>query len=165
MRDSVLRVAGNLDLTVGGPPAQQFVYIEDFSNRFDCANFDVDSPASYRRSVYRFVVHSVADPFMESLDCADPSAQTPKRNVTLTAIQALAMLNDPLVLSQAQHLAGRLRAHSGEASQQLERAYLLLLGRRPRGTEAKLLAPYARENGLEKLCLLLFNSNEFMFVD
>ena len=165
VRDSLLYVAGNLDLTIGGPPAEQFVYIEDFSPRFDYANFDVDSPASKRRSVYRFLVRSVPDPFMESLDCADPSALTPRRNVTLTAIQALAMLNDPLVLSQAQHLAGRLRAHSGDLPQQLERAYGLLLGREPRESEVKLLTPYAREHGLEKLCLLLFNSNEFMFVD
>ena len=165
VRDSVLYVADNLDLAVGGPPAQQFVYIEDFSPRFDYANFDVDSPASYRRSVYRFVVRSVADPFMESLDCADPSALTPRRNVTLTAIQALAMLNDPLVLSQAQHLSARLRANGGDALQQLTQAYELLLGRKPRQHEAKLLAPYFRKHGLEKLCLLLFNSNEFMFVD
>ena len=87
VRDSVLFTAGNLDLSVGGRPAEHFVYIEDFSPRFDYASFDVDSPSSYRRSVYRAVVRSVQDPFMESLDCADPSALTPKRNVTLTAIQ------------------------------------------------------------------------------
>ncbi len=165
VRDSVLYAAANLDLAVGGPPAEQFVYIEDFSPRFDYANFDVDSPASRRRSVYRFVVRSVQDPFMESLDCADPSALTPKRNVTLTAIQALAMLNDPLVLSQARHLAERIRAHSDELPAQLEQAYRLLLGRRPLESETQLLVPYAADHGLEKLCLLLFNSNKFMFVD
>ena len=143
VRDSVLHAAGNLDLTVGGPPAEQFVYIEDFSPRFDYASFDVDSPASYRRSVFRFVVRSVQDPFMESLDCADPSALTPKRNVTLTAIQALAMLNDPLVLSQARQLAERARARADELPAQLEQAYRLLLGRRPLESDAQLLVPYA----------------------
>ena len=165
VRDSVLHVAGNLDLAAGGPPAEQFVYIEDFSPRFDYANFDVDSPASRRRSVYRFVVRSVSDPFMESLDCADPSALTPKRNVTLTAIQALAMLNDPLVLRQARRLAARLRARTSDASQQLALAYKLLLGRGPREDETELLLPYAMTHGMEKLCLLLVNTNEFMIVD
>ena len=165
VRDSVLHVAGNLDLAVGGPPAEQFVYIEDFSPRFDYASFDVDSPASRRRGVYRFLVRSVADPFMESLDCADPSALTPTRNVTLTAIQALAMLNDPLVLRQAQHLSARLRVRTSDASQQLTLAYKLLLGRSPREDETELLLPYAITHGMEKLCLLLLNTNEFMFVD
>ncbi len=165
VRDSVMYVAGNLDLAVGGPPVEQFVYIEDFSPRFDYANFDVDSPASFRRSVYRFVVRSVSDPFMESLDCADPSTLTPTRNVTLTAIQALAMLNDRLVLRQAQHLAARLRARSGDATEQLTLTFELLLGRGPREDEAKLLLPYLRTHGAEKLCLLMVNTNEFMFVD
>ena len=165
VRDSVLHVAANLDLAVGGPPAEQFVYIEDFSPRFDYAGFDVDSPASRRRGVYRFLVRSVSDPFMESLDCADPSALTPTRNVTLTAIQALAMLNDPLVLRQAQHLAARLRARTSDASRQLNLAYRLLLGRSPREDETELLLSYAITHGMEKLCLLLLNTNEFMFVD
>ena len=102
---------------------------------------------------------------MEALDCADPSALTPKRNVTLTAIQALAMLNDPLVLSQARNLAERIRMDEGEVGAQLTRAFWILLGREPRKSESRLLVPYASEHGLEKLCLLLFNSNEFMFVD
>ncbi len=63
---------------------------------------------NFRRSVYRFIVRSVPDPFMDSLDCADPSILTPKRNTTLTAIQALAMFNDRFVLRQAQHLAERV---------------------------------------------------------
>ena len=165
VRDSVLLVAGNLDLSVGGQAAEQFVYIEDFSPRFDYASFDVDSPPSYRRSVYRAVVRSVQDPFMESLDCADPSALTPKRNVTLTAIQALAMMNDPLVLRQARHLAERIRKFSKDPSAQLRQAYDVLFGRDPRPSESERLVPFASTHGLEKLCLLLFNTNEFMFVD
>jgi hypothetical protein len=102
---------------------------------------------------------------MESLDCADPSLLTPKRNVTLTAIQALAMFNDPLVVSQSRHLANRLRNGSKNLSGQIDRAYELLLGRGPRPEESKLVASYAEKHGLENMCRLLLNSNEFMFVD
>ena len=68
------------------------------------------SPANYRRSVYRFIVRSVPDPLMERFDCPDVSMITAKRTTTITAIQALALLNNPFVLKQAEHLAERARA-------------------------------------------------------
>ena len=75
------------------------------------------------------------------------------------------MLNDPLVLRQAQHLAARLRERTADSSQQLALAFELLLGRAPSEDEAGLLLPYAKPHGAEKLVLLLFNTNEFMFID
>ena len=102
---------------------------------------------------------------MESLDCPDPSLLTPKRNSTLTAIQALALLNDPLIVRQAEHFAARLRITSGDLSEQIEEAYRLALGRVPSREESHLLKAYAQQHGLANLCRLIFNSNEFMFVD
>ena len=113
LRDAVLAVSGKLDLTMGGPSDQQFFFKDDHSPVYDYARFDVDSPASFRRSVYRFIVRSVPDPFMECLDCADPSLLTPKRNTTLTALQALALLNNPFMVRQAEHFAARLEAGVG----------------------------------------------------
>ena len=112
VRDSILAVTGDLDLTMGGPSVEQFYFKDDHSPVYDYSRFDVDSPQSLRRSVYRFIVRSVPDPFMESLDCPDASLLTPKRNVTLTAIQALALLNDPIVISQSRRFAKLLREHS-----------------------------------------------------
>src|SRR5581483_1852164 len=89
VRDAVLMVSGKLDLATGGPSVQQFYFKDDHSPVYDYTRFDVDSPASFRRSVYRFIVRSVPDPFMDSLDCPDASLLTAKRNVTLTALQAL----------------------------------------------------------------------------
>src|SRR6185295_7376744 len=109
VHDSVLAATGQLDLTMGGPSVQQFFFKDDHSPVYDYTRFDVDSPASRRRSVYRFIVRSVPDPFMESLDCPDSSLVTAKRNVTITAIQALALLNNPFMLKQAEHLSERVR--------------------------------------------------------
>jgi mono/diheme cytochrome c family protein len=165
VRDSILAVTGSLDLTMGGPSAEQFLFKDDHSPVYDYARFDVNSPASLRRSVYRFIVRSVPDPFMESLDCPDASLLTPKRNVTLTAVQALALLNDPLVISQSRRFAAVLREQSGEIDEQIRVAYGKALGRGPRPDETALLAGYAREHGLENLCRLIFNSNEFLFIE
>ena len=102
---------------------------------------------------------------MESLDCPDPSLLTPKRNSTLTAIQALALLNDPFIIRQAEHFAGRLRQSRGGLAEQIEEGYLLAVGRRPRPEESQTLTAYGEKHGLENVCRLILNSNEFMFVD
>ncbi|MEO6337596.1 MAG: DUF1549 domain-containing protein, partial [Verrucomicrobiota bacterium] len=95
IRDSMLFITGKLDLTMGGSSAQQFGFKDDHSPVYDYTQFDVDSAAGCRRSIYRFVVRSVPDPLMDSLDCPDASILTPKRNITMTSLQALAVLNNP----------------------------------------------------------------------
>ena len=165
VRDAVLAVGGQLDLRMGGPSAEHFFFKDDHSPIYDYAGFDFTSPAARRRSVYRFLVRSVQDPFMESLDCADPSLLVPKRSSTLTAIQALALLNDPLIIEQARHFAARLRLQGGSLEEQLDLGFQLAFSRRASSGEARRLAAYARDHGLENAVRLLLNSNEFIFVD
>ncbi len=165
IRDAMLAVAGKLDLSMGGPSVQQFFFKDDHSPIYDYARFDVDDPRSLRRSVYRFLVRSVPDPFMECLDCADPSIMTPKRNTTLTAIQALALLNNPLATRQAEHFAARLQSMAPDVRGQIEAAYLLALGRQPTDRERSALAEYAERCSLAAACRVIFNCNEFVFVD
>ena len=162
VRDSVLAVAGKLDLTAGGPAVRWFWFKDDHSPVYDYARFDPDAPGAYRRSIYRFVVRSVPDPFMERLDCPDPSVLTPVRTTTLTAIQALTLLNNPFVVRMAEHFAARLRAGGGDA---VEQAVRLCFGRAPNANEKQQFSGYAQKHGLENLARLLFNSNEFLFVD
>ena len=165
LRDSVLYVAGRLDLTMGGPSAEHFLFKDDHSPIYDYSRHDFDSAQTRRRGVYRFLVRSVQDPFMESLDCADPSLLVPKRSSTLTAVQALALLNDPLMVRQAAHFAERLRAAGSGASAQINRAHQLAFGRPATPEEIQILADYSTRHGLENLARLILNSNEFMFVD
>jgi hypothetical protein len=165
VRDSVLQIAGSLDLEMYGPPDEHFRFVNDHSPIYDYAGFDADDEAKMRRSVYRFLVRSVPDPFMESLDCPDPSILTPKRNVTLTAVQALAMLNDPLLIAQFRRFADRLRSEAGSLDERIELAVQLTLNRAPEAQERAILSDYANAQGLENLARLLFNSNEFLFVD
>jgi mono/diheme cytochrome c family protein len=165
VRDAMLFVAGRLDARMGGPSSQQFVFKDDHSPVYDYERFDVDQPAGRRRSVYRFIVRSVPDPFMECLDCADPSILTPKRNTTLTSLQALALLNNPFCVRQSQHLADRVAGLATDAAGQIAAAYRLALAREPTQQESELLAAYAAQFGMANACRVIFNSNEFMFVD
>jgi mono/diheme cytochrome c family protein len=165
VRDAVLSVSGKLDLTMGGHSAEQFWFKDDHSPIYDYTRFDIDSPASFRRSVYRFIVRSVPDPFMDSLDCPDASLITAKRNTTITAIQALALLNNPFMVRQAEHLAARVKGLAEQREQQIAWIYRLALGREPEPRESQRLAQFTAQHGLENASRAILNSNEFLFVD
>jgi hypothetical protein len=166
VRDAVLAVSGTLRLQMGGPGFDLFRFKDDHSPVYDHSAIEkINDPATWRRTVYRFVVRSVPNPFLECLDCADPNINTPVRNTTLTALQALALLNDPFIMKQAECFAERLRKISPEADRQIEAAYLLALGRLPRSDEKNAMFEYVQKHGLANACRLLFNTNEFVFID
>ena len=155
--DAALAVAGQLDLTMGGPSVQMFWFKNDHSPIYDYARFDPAAPGANRRSVYRFLVRSVADPFFDRLDCPDPSVLTPKRSTTLTAIQALALWNNPFMLRMSEQLAARATSVAEMAE--------LVWQRPPTAAELTPLTNYAAKHGKPSLARLLFNTNEFLFVD
>jgi hypothetical protein len=166
LRDSVLAVSGKLNRTLGGPAFQPFRFKDDHSPVYDHSDALAGRhPSTFRRSVYRFVVRSVPHPYFDCLDCADPNVSTPARNVTITPLQALSLLNDPFMLQQAEFFAERLKQERQDVAGQIERAYQLVLGRSPTTQERQLLVDYAKKHGLENACRVLWNLNEFLFID
>ena len=128
--------------------------------------FDADHPANYRRSVYRWIFRTRPDPFMEVLDSPDSSQLAPTRNASTTSLQALTMWNNPFILSQSRHLAARVAREGGDDLRaQLEAAYQQVLGRLPTDKESQELTAYAAKHGMTNVCRLIFNTNEFMFVN
>jgi hypothetical protein len=166
VRDAVLQVSGKLDLTMGGPSVKQFVLSPGIhvTPNVDYQSFDVDSPASYRRSVYRFLFRTLPDPFMETLDCPDASQFTPVRSSSVTALQALAMLNDRFMVRQCEHFANRVNKMGSTFEERIQAMYLLALGRPPTAKETAALAAYANKHGLANACRVLLNTNEFLFI-
>jgi hypothetical protein len=166
IRDAVLAVTGQLDRRMGGPGFELFRFKDDHSPIYDHSAVDrINDPAAWRRTVYRFTVRSVPNPFLECLDCADPNINTPVRSTTLTALQALALLNDPFMTRQAELFAQRLRQISPDLAAQITMGYQLALSRPPSAEEVRELVAYARRYGLANCCRLLFNMNEFIFID
>lgn len=166
IRDSVLQLAGKLDDRMTGPAFQDFVVVKpEHSPHYEYKLHDPDNPKSHRRSVYRFLVRSQPQPFMTTLDCADPSMQVDKRNETVTALQALALLNNKLMLAMSKHLAERIRGQENDTNSQMRELFRLSFSRPPSSEELSALTDYANEYGLENTCRVLFNLNEFVFVD
>ncbi len=163
VRDAILQASGALDLKMGGPGFDLFGFKDDHSPHYDYSTFDPAArPETWRRTVYRFTVRSVPNPFLESLDAADPSLSVPARHATNTALQALAMLNDPFVVTESERMAARLAKEGGEPA---DRAVRLLLGRPARPDEREALAAHAARRGWADACRVLLNANEFAFVD
>ena len=166
LRDSMLLIAGKLDDRLGGPAFQDFVIEKpEHSPHYEYQLHDAEDPRSHRRSVYRFLVRSQTQPFMTTLDCADPSMIVDKRNETVTALQALALLNNKLVLSMSKHMAARVAAAATDDPQRIALAFQLALGRTPSTDELDALVNYSREHGLSQACRVILNLNEFAFVD
>ena len=165
IRDAVLAVSGKLDLAMFGPGYDLFGFKDDHSPHYLYDQANIDDPKTFRRTVYRFVVRSVPDPLMECLDCADPSLNVPVRNTTITALQALALLNNPFLVKQAEHLAARVEPQRTDMVGRITVAFELALGRPPRNDEGATLLTYAEKHGLANACRLILNMNEFIFID
>jgi hypothetical protein len=165
VRDAVLQVTGKLDLTMGGPSVKNFIQTKGIhvTPNVDYQSYDPDAPGSYRRSVYRFLFRTLPDPFMDALDCPDASQFAPTRASSVTALQALALLNDRFMVRQCEHFAARV-AKAGDAAAQVREAYRLALGRPATEKESAAMSAYAQKYGMANACRLLLNSNEFMFV-
>lgn len=166
IRDSILAVSGELDRTPGGPGDRLFVLEHpEHSPHYEYHLFDPASVDRHRRSIYRFVVRSQPDPWMTVLDCADSSQSTPKRSETLTALQALSLMNHDFNLVMAERFATRLAESHVTLDRQLQQGMLLATGREPQPDELQVLSEYAQEHGLPNTCRLLLNFSEFVFID
>ena len=158
--------------TATGPAFQDFVIEKpEHSPHYQYHLHDPEDPKSYRRSIYRFIVRSQQQPFMTLLDCADPSMQVGRRNESVSPVQALTMLNNALILSMARHFAVKVEQSEGDLPAKVRRAYYEAVGHPPSASDQKALVSYikefglANEAGLANFCRVLFNLNDFSFVD
>ena len=165
VRDSMLFVAGQLNDARGGPGYQDFKVVVRGAT-FGYTPIDSDDRAVQRRSIYRTWTRGGRNPLLDVLDCPDPSTVAPRRTVTTTPLQALALLNNSFVLRMADRFADRVKKEAGDdPTRQIVRAYALAYGRPPTKDEIKTALPVVRTHGLSVLCRAIFNSNEFLYVD
>jgi mono/diheme cytochrome c family protein len=166
-RDFTLAVSGRLDLTMGGPPVQQFKRSKgpQATPSLDYSAYDWNSPGSGRRAIYRCVWRGIADPFMEALDFPDLGLLAPVRGFSASSLQALTLYNNNFVLHESEAFAKRAEKEAPDLEAQVARAVRLVWLRAPKAPEQKDFTDFARSQGLAALCRLLLNSDEFLFVD
>jgi hypothetical protein len=136
IRDAMLEVSGRLNLKMYGrgvfPPLPEGVDPRGGWKRNE------DPAETQRRSVYTFVRRNVRYPMFEVFDMPDTHESCPRRNTTVTAPQALELLNNELVLDWSKSLAGKVLNDGGLSPEaQVERAYRLTFSRTPTEAERK----------------------------
>jgi hypothetical protein len=193
LRDVALQVSGRLNARMFGPSAQLELPAPLAESRYA---WDPDERPEDRdrRSVYVLARRNLPYPLFGAFDLPDRHTSCPARAETITATQALVMLNGEFSLDQARRTAGRLLASRGGDPRALIReAYRTLLGREPAGDEAAAAAEFlerqerlivgggrprgraadpapagvspARAAAVVDLCHALLNSAEFLYVE
>lgn len=160
LRDAILAVSGVLNPAMGGPGFEDVRQVDLNAGRY-YEPFDPEGAAFERRSIYRFTPRGGRSALLDTFDCPDPSATAPRRSVTTTPLQALALQNDPFVWRMAERFAQKLKSEPDPVLTAWQRA----LGRRPDATERKLAQSLLDAHGLPALCRALFNSGEFSLVE
>jgi hypothetical protein len=167
IRDAIMAAAGTLDLTVGGPAIFPFIdpdLFEKSSDR-DWPGLPDSDPETWRRSLYVFSKRSIRYPMFETFDQPNLINSIDRRNRTTIAPQALILMNNEMVLLQADKFAERLRHEAGdEIGAQVDRAFELALSRPPDEIERANAIEFISEgDSLAEFCHLLFNLNEFLY--
>ena len=135
IRDSMLAVAGKLNPAVGGPSV--FPPLPDGMPKPRGGWDATEDPAEQaRRSVYIFVRRNNRYPMMQAFDMPDTHESCARRSTTITAPQALSLLNDEQTVDWAKALTERVLDRAGtDKGRQVDEAFLLAYSRRPDGFE------------------------------
>lgn len=179
VRDAVLASNGTLNPRLGGPGVYPKIAAEVLASQSRPGNGWGKSPPeeAARRSVFIFVKRSLLVPFFELMDLPDTTTSCEQRNVSTIPTQALTLLNSEFMNEQARSLAARLQHEAGDhLEHQLILAYRLTLGRPPQTEELAesvqfvqrrkaSSVPAERDGALAAFCLVLYNLNEFFYID
>jgi hypothetical protein len=165
VRDSILYTSGTLDLRMYGPGFAFFKrHAGHEKNTFaDAIPREQTDPASWRRMIYGTKIRQENVAVFGEFDCPDAGQMAPKRSRSTTPLQALGMLNSPFISEQAKRFSLRVQGH-GDTTRQMLRVFSMVLGRQPSPEESFRLTQLARSQGVEQVCRVLWNTNEFLFL-
>ena len=147
IRDWILSTSGILNPTIGGPSVKPYqpkgVWESTTSGRGQLAAYKQDhGEALYRRGMYTFIKLTAPPPSMMLFDASNRDQCEAKRSATNTPLQALNMLNDPTVLEASRVLAQKLSAEKISVDEKINKAFELILIRKPKSSEASKLISY-----------------------
>ncbi len=177
IRDAMLHISGVLNFEMHGPSARPALPA-GVSVRYAWEP-DNDAARRNRRSVYVLAKRNLRYPLFEVFDQPDLHQSCPRRAVTITAPQSLAMLNSELTLELAHTWAERLVAEHGDSPRELiEAAYRAAFSRKATNKEIELSERFLADesqssktpgklsvDSIAAFCHALFNTNEFITVD
>ncbi|MBV8879979.1 MAG: PSD1 domain-containing protein [Planctomycetaceae bacterium] len=141
MRDSVLAVSGQIDLTMGGrsvelsenPTSKKKMQAETIINT---VGDPTQETYAKRRSVYLFIDRQNLPGTFRAFDFASPDTHSPQRYSTTVPQQALFLMNSPFVTEQVGSLIRRPEVETQkDVEARVRKLYRILFGRAPADDE------------------------------
>jgi hypothetical protein len=132
IRDSLLTASGRLDRTVFGMSVPGWREKDDPYHRL----FQGPLDGNGRRSLYIKTTLMEAPKFLDAFNLPGGKVCQGRRDLTSVPAQALAMLNDPFVLQQAETWGKRLVQRTNDTvTTRLDEMFRVALGREPKSNE------------------------------
>ena len=153
LRDSLLAVSGQLDLSIGGRPVDQ-----------------LGSDWNPRRTLYGFIDRMDPPPLLTTFDFPNPVSSAAERSETTVAPQALYLMNHGFIAQVVSRLMERPDVVSlGDPDARIERLFEIILGRLPDDEERQIglefIGEQADRSRWEHYVQALLMTNEFAFRD
>lgn len=169
IRDAMLVVSGRLDRTIGGPGILPHLTEFTIGRGRPGGNGPVDGQR--RRSLYLQVRRNFINPFFSAFDYPTPFTTIGRRSVSNVPAQALAILNNPFVLGEAEHWS-RAILREPEAKR-IETMFWQAFGRRVTEEERSAAMTFVQNQtqsvgelrAWAELGHALFNAKEFVFIE
>jgi hypothetical protein len=168
--DSILSAAENLNLSVGGPSfdvaATPEKPTEGATVPAPVSATNVNRRAAYMTRGYSSG-HEALPAFLKAFDVDDGLVPCPMRTQTVTAPQALFLMNGEEVELATERFADRLKRDSkGDLKNAVALAYRVALARPPSASEQEKALAYLENQParLKNFAWLLFNLDEFLYV-
>lgn len=147
IRDNILAVAGRLDLKLGGPSVPLS-----------------KGEQSERRGLYVQQKRNTLPHQQMLFDGATAITSCSRRQVSTVGLQPLYLMNSTFMQRAAKSFADRIAPSASTPEAQARAAIQLALGRPAQADELQRGSAHVRADGLESLCLTLFNLNEFLYI-
>jgi hypothetical protein len=168
VRDAMLAISGKLNGKAGGPSVVPPVDPDLIALLYNSKQWAVTpDPAEHAcRSIYLLTKRNIRLPFLEVFDQPDAQSSCARRESSTHAPQSLELLNGRTANELAGAFARRLLREVGpDHARQIDRAYLLAVGRPPTEKEKLLALRFLQQQPLTEFTLAVFNLNAFLYVD
>jgi hypothetical protein len=150
IRDLVLASSGLLVPEIGGPSVKPYqpegLWEAATSGRGELKTYKQDKGEKlYRRGLYTFIKLTSPPPMPIIFDGSNRDLCEVNRGRTNTPLQALVMMNDPLVMEASRVLAGELTEKESDHETAIGEAFKRILCRAPNSKEMEILSGYFEE--------------------
>lgn len=147
VRDLALFSAGILNNEIGGPSIKPYqpdgIWEKSTSGRGTLAKYVQDEGSDlYRRGLYVFIKRTVPPPNMLIFDASNRDQCEVSRTSTNTPLQALVMLNDPIITEASRVLAQKLMGKKTSEEALLSEGFQRIVCRIPKPKEMRILVDF-----------------------